>query len=403
MKITTAFSVNTDSVLAITQAYQHIKNQLDGSSPHFLIVHSSVTYDCSLLMSTLKQLAPGVPIHGGTSCVGVMTEFGFHNGSENGSEKSVGLLGVFDPEGSYGVGVASLDTTPRAAALAASQKALDQAKRPGEVPSMVWIMGPPGNEESLLEGIGDFFGPNVPIGGGSSGDNTVAGEWLQFANGEVYKNSIVVSVLFASKGVAFSFHSGYDPTGKKAIVTKGEGRTIHELNHRPAAEFYNEWVDGGISEEVAHGGNILMKSSLFPLGRVVGLMGETPYYQLSHPDSVTADKSITMFSEIQLNDEVHLMRGSLDSLIHRAERVVKSALRAGDVDPEKIAGAMIIYCAGCMLTVKEKMPDVVESFRSGLGENIPFLGAFTFGEQGCFLGGENRHGNLMISVLIFRS
>ena len=32
---------------------------------------------------------------------------------------------------------------------------------------------------------------------------------------------------------------------------------------------------------------------------------------------------------------------------------------------------------------------------------IPFLGSFTFGEQGCFPGGENRHGNLMISVLLF--
>ncbi|MFZ3228667.1 MAG: FIST N-terminal domain-containing protein [Pseudobdellovibrio sp.] len=403
MKLATAFSVNADSVLAITQAYQQVKNQLGGESPQFLVVHSSVNFDCSLMMSTLKTIAPSVPIHGGTSCVGVMTALGFHNGAGDDSEKSVGLLGILDPEGSYGVGVADLDTNPRAAAFAASQKALEQAKRPGEVPSIVWIMGPPGNEESLLKGIGDFFGPNVPIGGGSSGDNTVTGEWLQFANGEVYKNSIVVSVLFASKGIAFSFHSGYDPTGKKALVTKGEGRVIHQLNNRPAAEFYNEWIGGGITEELAHGGNILMKSSLFPLGRIVGLMGETPYYQLSHPDSVTADKSITMFSEVQLNDEVHLMQGSLESLIHRAERVVKSAIRTGDVDPEKIAGAIIIYCAGCMLTVKEQMPEVVESFRLGLGENIPFLGAFTFGEQGCFLGGENRHGNLMISVLIFRS
>jgi hypothetical protein len=29
------------------------------------------------------------------------------------------------------------------------------------------------------------------------------------------------------------------------------------------------------------------------------------------------------------------------------------------------------------------------------------MGMFSFGEQGCLFGGENRHGNLMISAIIF--
>jgi hypothetical protein len=31
----------------------------------------------------------------------------------------------------------------------------------------------------------------------------------------------------------------------------------------------------------------------------------------------------------------------------------------------------------------------------------PFLGAFTFGEQGAITDGANRHGNLMVSGLVF--
>jgi hypothetical protein len=53
-----------------------------------------------------------------------------------------------------------------------------------------------------------------------------------------------------------------------------------------------------------------------------------------------------------------------------------------------------------MLGIQPRMQEVVESLRGALGER-PFLGTFTFGEQGCFVGGENRHGNLMISVLTF--
>ncbi len=397
MKLASAHSTHSDPRVAITEAYQKLKSDFGDVLPNWIGLHASVTYDADELIRTLRQLAPNIPIHGGTSCVGVMTEQGFHCSDGRG----VGLLGLSDPAGSYGVGVMELGTDPRQAAFEASRKALEQAKRVGEIPSMVWIMGAPGNEESILKGIGDFFGPNVPIGGGSSGDNTVSGEWKQFANGAVFKNAVVVSALFVSKGVAFSFHSGYDPTDKKATVTKGSGRVIQELNHRPAAEFYNEWIGGGISDETIKGGNILMKSSLFPLGRVVGSAGSVSYYQLSHPDSVLPDKSMSMFSEVTTGDEVFLMQGSVDALVYRAERVVKSAIRSGQMDPGKISGALIIYCAGCMLTVKDRMSEVVSSLKNGLGEGVPFLGAFTFGEQGCFLGGENRHGNLMISVLLF--
>jgi hypothetical protein len=46
------------------------------------------------------------------------------------------------------------------------------------------------------------------------------------------------------------------------------------------------------------------------------------------------------------------------------------------------------------------MDEVVDGLRLELGA-LPFLGSFTFGEQGCFVGGENRHGNLMILVVVF--
>jgi hypothetical protein len=53
-----------------------------------------------------------------------------------------------------------------------------------------------------------------------------------------------------------------------------------------------------------------------------------------------------------------------------------------------------------MLTVTDRMDDVASELVEALGGR-PFLGTFTFGEQGCFLGGENRHGNLMFSTVVF--
>jgi hypothetical protein len=53
-----------------------------------------------------------------------------------------------------------------------------------------------------------------------------------------------------------------------------------------------------------------------------------------------------------------------------------------------------------MLGVEERMDDVVKGVSDSLG-HAPFLGVFTFGEQGAPLGGEARHVNLMISCSSF--
>jgi hypothetical protein len=65
------------------------------------------------------------------------------------------------------------------------------------------------------------------------------------------------------------------------------------------------------------------------------------------------------------------------------------------------AGAAVRGAFGDLVGRLGGAPDVL--FLSASVGGKPFLGAFTFGEQGCFVGGENRHGNLMIATLVFGS
>ena len=53
-----------------------------------------------------------------------------------------------------------------------------------------------------------------------------------------------------------------------------------------------------------------------------------------------------------------------------------------------------------MLAVQDRLTDVTDGVAEAL-PNIPYLGIFTFGEQGVVLDGRNRHGNLMISAVVF--
>ncbi len=395
MEIWSAWSTEKNSKIAVSDAYFQLQKHKN-KEPQIIFLYCSATYDSVEILKELNTLAPHSAIHGGTSCLGVMTENGFH--SNNGL--GLGMLGLYDPDGHYGVGYAEITDNARLASTQAISAALEQCECPGQVPAMVWMTAAPGAEEDVIQGIQDVVGTNTPITGGSSADNTVSGDWKQFSNNRVLDNAVVITVMFPSSNAMFAFHSGYEPTEKSGIVTEAEGRIVKKIDHKPAAEVYNEWSDNNISDYLEHGGNILSITSLHPLGRQVGAVSEVPYYQLAHPDKVTQDGGLSLFSSIEEGEKLVFMSGTKNSLVNRAGRVASSSLAAHSTPADQVSGALVVYCAGCMLTVQDRMEDVVSGLKEALN-NKPFLGLFTFGEQGCFVGGENRHGNLMISVLTF--
>jgi len=395
MKIMSACSTHRDAQKAVDACCEEL-NIGNCQDLKWLLVFHTEGYDSSVILKKLTSRAGKVPIQGGTSCLGVMSAKGFHSREGSG----MGILAISDPDGSYGVGASTIGDNPRRAAAAALEAALEDADRDGEIPTLVWMNAAPGNEEALIKGIEDIIGPDVPVAGGSTADNTVSGNWRQIAGTQVFMEAVVVGVLFPSVEVPYAFHSGYDPTPLKGTVTKADGRTLYEIDGQPAGNIYNEWTGGLVTDVLATGGNVLSSTTLAPLGREVGRVGGVPYYKLSPPDQVTVDGGLTLFADIEKGDDVILMKGSRDSLVSRAGRVTQSAISAGEFKTGSIQGAIAIYCAGCMLTVQEDMDRVAGEIASAL-DSAPFLGVFTFGEQGCFVGRENSHGNLMISVVVF--
>jgi hypothetical protein len=393
VKVATAWSTSVNAE-AVSTAYTKVAQEL-GRPPDWLAVHASVEYDTSALVNTLHKVAPAVPVHGGTSCLGVMTEEGFHTADGVG----LGLFGLSDPSGSYGVGAEESDLDPRAVGAAAAREALAAAGRPGESPDLIWLTCAPGSEEKVLQGIEDTVGSNVPVAGGSAADNTIGGHWKQFANGEVYSNGAVVTAMFPSTGAHSFFWSGYYTTEHRGTVTEASGRIIRTIDNRLAAEVYNEWTYGAIEDSLG-GGNVLRDTTLHPIGRRAKKIGGVTFYRLSHPEAVTPEGGLSLFTDIEAGERIVLMAGSRLDLIARSGVVAKYALKKGLLSPDQVAGGLVIFCAGCMLAIQDRMEEVVANIREAFGGN-PFLGVFTFGEQGCFVDGANYHGNLMISVIVF--
>lgn len=397
MQIASAYSTKSDSVEATEEAFNVLIADL-GGSPDFIVLATTVSFDLAAVADTLARIAPGVPLHGATSSRGVMTDQGFHGSDRHG----LALLGIRDASGSFGVGQARLGDDPRKAGTDAVNQALAQADRIGELPNLIWLASAPGAEEQTIQGIQDVIGPHVPIVGGSSADDDIKGQWRQVANGlSPLQDSVVVSTLFPSTQLMYAFHSGYVPTDSTGVVTRAEGRTLWEIDGQPAAQVYDEWIGGILAPlDCDEPRAVVGQTTLHPLGRRVETSQQVPTYLLSHPESLIPGRGLRLFTEIDEGDELVLMSGTEQSLIERPGRIARAALHYHGASSQDVAGGLVVFCAGCMMAIDDRTSEIVDSLHEALGQT-PFLGVFTFGEQGCFFGGENQHGNLMISVLLF--
>jgi len=371
--------------------------RLGDIEPSFLVLHMSASHDAGVARAVINaKFGHSIIVHGGTSCLGVMTG----NGARIENGVGLGIAAFEDPDGDFGTGIANIGEDPIAAAATATRAALAQAGRVGEAPELIWLTAAPGAEEAVISGVESVVGKGCRIVGGSAADNSISGDWFVFDRTDKHTNGVIVSVMFPSGSCASAYQSGYAPTNTSGIATKTDGRRVYEIDGAPARQVYADWTGGAVCPSTpAEPEAILAGSTFSPMGRRGAEVADVPFYLLAHPATAHPDDSIEFFADIDEGEELHLMSGGVASLTSRAGRVSAQAVELTD---GPVAGALVIYCGGCMLAVQDHMDDVARGIDKALG-GAPFLGVFTFGEQGPVLNCDNRHGNLMISCVTFGS
>jgi hypothetical protein len=365
------------------------------TAPNHVICLSGSRHDQRMLQSGLRLAFPGVQLHGSTSCVGPTVPDGLLAGG-------VAVMGIADADGSFGSACRHYGGDPRGAATAATIAATIAAKRIGEMPRLVLVTSTPGHEEAVIAGIQDAIGTQVPIVGGSAADDAIAGGWSVMDGEAMSGDGLVISVWYPSCRIAHGFQSGYEPTQVTGRIDAVAGRVVQRIDGQPAAVWYSSALGGALDGYLGHGGSILMETTLHPLGREVGQVGAVPYHQLSHPERIFADGSMSLFTEAHVGDRLVLMTGTPDALVDRAGRALTMLTTQPGGAAATVLGGFLVYCAGCMLTVRDRMDQVVGGIRCAM-RGAPFVCTHTFGEQGCFVDGANRHGNLMIAAVVLLS
>lgn len=372
-------------------AVKKLRSELTQKNPAYVICYYTEEYDSELIRTALLKNFPDTPFHGASSCQAVMTDQGFYSGPV------IAALAIYD-HGPHAYGTGISHCTQNEGVMHALDMALEDADRVGEIPDLILLHATPGREESIIESIDQRFGTLVPIIGGSAADNNIKGNWSIITAQGQQQSGVSLTLFYSSQHVDIAFSAGHTSTNIKGIATKTEGRCLLEIDGEPALERYRQWTNHQ-QNQTGKDNLLFTNSSAYPIGRVAGHLYDRPYYKLSHPIRETADGGIELFTNIDEGEEITLMKGSREHLLARAAKVVNIAFNQKLEESRKI-GVINIFCAGPMLHLKQDMNSVCEQINQEL-EHLPFICPFTFGEQGRFIGGENGHGNLMISSAIF--
>ncbi len=377
--------------------------------PQLVFAFYGCDHDDRLLHQYLSARFPQAALVGGSSSGGFMTHLG-----TTGPE-AIGLMLVHDDDGDYGAAAAPLGADAAHTAEALLLQALADCGCSGELPELIWVYQAPGREEAVIEGLRRVVGDRCPIVGGSSADNDVSGRWRQIGPGGAMSDGLAVAVLLPSSPLGYAFRGGYEPAGPSGVVTGigyqpggpsglvtgSSGREIVSIDGQPAAEVYNRWIGGRIDTQLAlpQGGSILLDTTLCPIATDTSPVEGVSHFLLIHPESVTPSHALRTFCNLEDGARIYAMKGDRQRLVDRAGRVAAQALAALPAGHAGAAGALVVYCGGCKLAVGDDIARVSQAVVHSLGD-VPFIGCFTFGEQGQLID-RNRHGNLMVSAVVF--
>ena len=363
--------------------------------PQLVFAFYGCDHDDRLLHEYLSARFPQAALVGGSSSGGFMTHRGMMG------PQAIGLMLVHDDAGDYGAAAAPLGADAAHTAETLLLQALAGCGCSGELPELIWVYQAPGREEAVIKGLRRVVGDRCPIVGGSSADNDVSGRWRQIGRGGPMSDGLALAVLLPSSPLGYAFRGGYEPAGPSGLVTASSGREILRIDGQPAAEVYNRWIGGRIDKQLAHGdgGTILLDTTLCPIATDTSPVEGVSHFLLIHPESVTPSHALRTFCNLEEGARIYAMKGDRQRLVDRAGRVAGQALGALPAGHAGAAGALVVYCGGCKLAVGEDIARVSEAVVRSLGD-VPFIGCFTFGEQGQLID-RNRHGNLMVSAVVF--
>jgi hypothetical protein len=378
LKAGVGVSTGPDAHAAAANACQDAIEHLGVQDPDLCIVFASSNYDQEKMLEGVRSVV-NKSLVVGCSTAGEIAS----NGPVRESSVTIMVLKSDAIKFFGGVGE-NIAGGPRAA----GKKAADEVKKAAQTELKAFMMLPDvlaGNGADIVRGVLDSLGEHFPVVGGAAGDDFKFKKTYQYLNDKVYSGSVIGLGLAGDFKFGIGVKHGWVPIGIPRIVTKSNGSVIHELDHKPAIQVYDEYF-GDEAKELRT--ETLAKLAItYPLGMKVQGSDEM---LIRDPLTVDEKGSITCAAEIPEGAEIQLMVGSREEAVKVAKEAAQKAVEQLDGTPPK---AVIIFnCIARNKLFGDRSGEEINAIKEAIGPDVPMIGFYTYGEQAP-LGGEVKNIN----------
>jgi methyl-accepting chemotaxis protein len=210
------------------------------------------------------------------------------------------------------------------------------------------------------------LGPDVPIAGGSAGDDLEMTATHVLRDDEVATDAVGLGLVESRTPPVVTVAHGHEPISPPLEVTRSDGAVVHELDGEPAFEVWKRHVrdrtaDEGVDVDELDAGDEALSMALtryaFGLQTGQGL-------KIRWPGLTTATDGPLQFTcSVPEGAMLRVTAGSRESQIESARRA---------------AGALVFDCICRSTTLGDEFGAAVDAMAETL--DVPLLGFETYGE-----------------------
>lgn len=232
------------------------------------------------------------------------------------------------------------------------------------------------NGSELVKGLNEHLREDVIVTGGLAGDAARFEKTLVGYNENPDVGNIVAVGLCGDDFyIGYGSVGGWDSFGPKRMVTKSNANELFELDGLSALELYKKYL-GEKAKDLP--GSAL----LFPLSIQFEVNSKSLVRTIL---SIDEEKQSMIFAgDIPEGATVRLMKANFDKLIDGAFDAAESGQQVWKGKQPELA--ILISCVGRKLVLDQRIEEEIESVHEVIGETIPTIGFYSYGEISPFAG-----------------
>ncbi len=364
------------------------------TKPDFVFVFATVGYDQQILIRSIREATSGAPLSG---CSGegiitqqtvVETNFGVSVMVVHSDE--LRFDHAYTENINHSAGPAGEDLARRIAPYVSSD-------------SLACFLFPDG----LVFDFDPFLTmfektltrPNrLPILGGLAADNCESMKTYQYHDDQVMSEAVSCIVMSGSGDIAWGVNHGCIPVGTRRTITRCEGNIIYEIDGMPALEALEDYFEEGWKEQWNKTSLNLCLGFKTP-EHIKDDYGEYIIrYMMSKNDQ---DGSVKIQSDVTKGTDFWIVRRDKE-LIKDGMQSIFAQIKA-TAGKEKPKFVLHFDCVGRGKVVfrEEEKVELIKSFQRDIGEDIPWIGFYTYGEIGPIAGSNCSHNFTAVVAAVY--